>query len=418
MVPALPARPLRRQRAPGDRRLQRRGDNVDKWVADAGGPGQPSTATRTSRSRRRAPTSRASRRRRPSTARTTRRARHPLSRSGWLHAPGFLTGVPQIGYGSHYAPATRSPIRNVHLALGTCRERQRGRLRRRHDERHRGRRRQCAGVCGRRRRLLAARGDRPGERELRGRHDQRAERALRADDRRAAARTRTRRGTSTSARPRSRTAATLDIVGESTKDTIVDAERHRPRLPHVRRQQRNATDVDISDLTVTGGFTFEEHGGGILNEAFDTLTLLRVRGHPQLGVRRRRRDPERRRTRSCSRARSTATQRPGAGGGICSTGELNVEDSTVNDNARRHHLPGLRRRRRRHPRRSRGATASRSSSDARRRVSRASRRAGHQPGRHRARPDDREHARSMATTLYGFGAGGGVAVDERGRARC
>jgi CSLREA domain-containing protein len=121
-----------------------------------------------------------------------------------------------------------------------------------------------------------------------------------------------------------------DIVGESTADTIVDAN-GLDRVFHVfdGTDSEVSFDVDISDLTITGGAP-QSGGGGILNDVWDTLTLERVRvtrniaiagggilnsGHAVLLA-------------STVDRNSTI----GPGGGICSSGELNVEDSTVNDN--------------------------------------------------------------------------------------
>ena len=121
-----------------------------------------------------------------------------------------------------------------------------------------------------------------------------------------------------------------NIVGESTADTIVDAN-SLDRAFHVfdGTDSEVSFDVDISDLTITGGAP-QSSGGGILNQVWDTLTLERVRvtrnvavagggilnsGHAVLLA-------------STVDRNFTA----GPGGGICSSGELNVEDSTVNDN--------------------------------------------------------------------------------------
>ena len=128
-------------------------------------------------------------------------------------------------------------------------------------------------------------------------------------------------------------AGDLAIDGQSTLGTIVDANGISRVLQVV-----GGGDVDVSDLTVTGGAA--ANGGGILNEGQGTLTLTRVRATRNIADL----DGGGLANQGDAVLVDSTFDRNSAGsdgGGICSRGDLDGDGSTVNDNAANRHGGGL-----------------------------------------------------------------------------
>lgn len=129
----------------------------------------------------------------------------------------------------------------------------------------------------------------------------------------------------------------VDIVGEGADVTIIDANGAVlvDRVFHIRDPLAVGVTVNLSDLTVTGGSVLNENGGGILLEAAEGgggPGTLSVKAESSLVLNLERVVVRGNAAASDTTDPGTGEAVGGAGGGIHSTGQLNLVASEISDN--------------------------------------------------------------------------------------